>query len=182
MEERPLQDHWSECDEVYRHFHPGRGLLVRVERHANRAIATCKRFTCVDFEDAWTNIFLRKMGIAFIGDKGVAVGCEARTQELNARQFETLEQAVRRASFWSLRRNEGLSSGLDGWNAVFEAGLADRHHVIERWCPERTPFGKLCDDFATIHDHMWDVRRPWWKRWWGRREGDVYLPCVSSFR
>lgn len=69
------------------------------------------------------------------------------------------------AGFWSLSI-DGEPPGLDGFRYVVEAKAGDRYHAVDRWCPTKGKFAKLCQTFLRIHDRAWNLQSK--TRWWSR--------------
>jgi hypothetical protein len=80
---------------------------------------------------------------------------------LTERELERFRGLIERAGFWSLpSRNDRF--GLDGYHSLFEARVGGRYHLVDRWCPDRDGFARLCRFCESLYRAEAEPRRRWW--------------------
>lgn len=68
-----------------------------------------------------------------------------RTNAITPQQVATFRANVTQAQFWdtSTEPPPSLVFGMDGAEWILEGVEDGKYHIVDRWCPSRTPFGKL---------------------------------------
>jgi hypothetical protein len=98
-------------------------VVVRISRAAGAWRLVCKWFS-------------RERG----SDGGAVV--HERERDLSPDEAREFEERCIDSGFWSLPTLDRML-GADGSTAIVEGVVEGRYHVVERWCPEGTPFASL---------------------------------------
>lgn len=147
MGESPLYASEATSADVYRFLSlekPSSVVTIHIDDEI--AFAVCKR-------------------IDTITDNGRAFTFVEQRLDLTKYDRQTLLMNVELSGFWSLSI-DGEPHGLDGLRFVVEAKVGDRYNVVDRWCPTRDPFAKLCQMFLNMQDRAWTRKSK--SRWWLR--------------
>jgi hypothetical protein len=144
--ETPLYTSSVPNRDVYRFFALERcGLFVRLECHAQHAEAVSK------------NILVETAGAALTR----VAACQAN-MPVPERGMRTMKRLMAACRFWDLESCVP-PVGLDGWHCILEARSGQHYHIVDRWCPEGTDFGRLCNYFVRLGRLTQRRYRPWWR-------------------
>ena len=81
-------------------------------------------------------------------------------QEISQRSVEKLKALADAAGYWSMPIAEP-PRGLDGWRGVVEYVNADQYKIVDRWCPDGTPFGRFCNWFLNVKRETFGEQTLW---------------------
>jgi hypothetical protein len=73
------------------------------------------------------------------------------TQTISSQEVAGLTEALTRIQFWQLPTN-APQLGLDGADFILEGVQEGKYHIVVRWCPGNTPFGKTVRDLFHFAD------------------------------
>lgn len=86
-------------------------------------------------------------------------------RELRPREWRDVQALAKKADLWALTPRQG-PEGFDGFHCVVESQTAGLYRAVDRWCPGRDPFGRLCSYFVSLYDSLVEPER---RRWFLRR-------------
>lgn len=133
MQERPLRPPAKDQPRVYRLLYLPTFDQPSVVRVTDRG-------------GIWKAVFRRTDGRGGYSPGQLTVEKE---RTLSPAEVEQLGHLLYRAAFWEMSSFDD-SDGLDGSEAVLEAAVAGRYHVVDRWSPTGTPYAALVQFFLGL--------------------------------
>jgi hypothetical protein len=72
-----------------------------------------------------------------------------KSSTLDAQKITEFLAVLDRAEFWKMPADSSRR-GIDGAEWILEGVQNGTHHVVQRWCPENTPFRQLARDLFKL--------------------------------
>lgn len=66
----------------------------------------------------------------------------AKTINVSTQDWNRLQKRIKRSNYWQMKPRD--RQGHDGYNFILEARVGGCYKVVDRWCPKKSRYRRLC--------------------------------------